>query len=102
MKAIPFTGGVYLSAEEKVAIAEQIVTGELAKHEIRGFVAAMAKSLETLERTTNLGNALSEGLDVAIGALQNGTDAQVALDQIQAALVSAWQANYPDEPVPGL
>ncbi len=102
MKSIPFTNGVYLSREEKAVIAEQLVKGVLAQREARRFQGVSSELVLSLERTAILAGALTEALTITLDALRDGSDADVAMDQAQAALVAAWRENYPDEPVPGL
>jgi hypothetical protein len=62
----------------------------------RGLRLQLNDAIAIANRTTTMGNALANGLNVAVDALQSGSDVDAALDQIQAILVTGYKEAYPE------
>jgi hypothetical protein len=56
----------------------------------------LGEALGVAKRTTTMGNALAEALNVAVDCLQRGTDADAALDQCHAILLAGQKEAYPE------
>jgi hypothetical protein len=63
---------------------------------MRGLVGMLRESQAIAQRTTTMGNALAESLNLAVDCLQQDTDPQSTLDQIQAILVTGYKEAYPE------
>jgi hypothetical protein len=56
----------------------------------------LRESQAIAQRTTTMGNDLAESLNLAVDCLQQDTDPQSTLDQIQAILVTGYKEAYPE------